>query len=101
MRHNTQPDIGIWYRNQDISNVFEVVATDEDEGCVEIQYFTGEIDELDIETWYELDLKVIPAPEDWSGPYEIAREDLDYFEETFHPEDWSGPLIGIEPEEYY
>jgi len=101
MRHNKQPEIGNWYKNQDVSNVFEVVATDEDEGYIEIQYFTGEIDEMEFETWYDLNLKTIPAPEDWSGPYEITREDLDHFEETFHPEDWSGPLIDIEPEEYY
>ncbi len=97
MRHHERPDIGDWYKNQEYNNIFEVVASDEREDYVEVQYFAGEIEEFDIETWYELDLKRIPPPEDWSGPYEVAREDLGYTDETIHPEDWSGPLAEIEP----
>lgn len=101
MYKNDPPYIGNWYKNQEVDNIFEVVAADEAEGYVEIQYFTGEIDELDLEFWYELDIRQVPAPEDWSGPFELSREDLDYFEETFHPEDWSGPLTDLEPDDYY
>lgn len=98
MRHHENPDIGHWYKNQEYSSVFEVVALDDAEGYVEIQYFAGEIEEVDLETWYELDLKKIPAPEDCTGPFELSKEDLGYSDETIHPEDWSGPLIDIEPD---
>lgn len=99
MRHHERPDVGNWYKDQEYNSVFEVVASDEKEDYVEIQYFAGEITELDLETWYELDLKRIPAPEDWSGPFELSREDLGYADETIHPEDWSGPLAELEPNE--
>lgn len=99
MRHHEHPDIGDWYKDQEYNQVFEVVASDDFDDYVEIQYFAGEIEELDFETWYELDLKRIPAPEDCSGPFEVSREDLGYVDDTIHPEDWSGPLADIEPNE--
>lgn len=99
MRHNVYPDIGGWYADEEYQHIFEVVASDDKDAYVEIQYFAGEIEELDMETWYELDLKKIPAPEDCSGPYELSKEDLGYSDETIHPEDWSGPLCEIEPDD--
>lgn len=99
MRHHEHPAIGDWYKDQEYNQIFEVVASDDRDDYVEIQYFAGEIEELDFETWYELDLKPIPAPEDCSGPFEVPREDLGYTDDTIHPEDWSGPLSDIEPSE--
>jgi hypothetical protein len=99
MRHHEHPDVGNWYKDQEANNVFEVVASDDLDQYVEIQYFAGEIEEVDLETWYELDLRKIPAPEDYSGPFELSREDLSYSDDTIHPEDWSGPLSEIEPRE--
>ena len=98
MRHHEHPDVGSWYKDQEYNYMFEVVATDDSEDSVEIQHFGGEIEEMDLDTWYELDLRPIPAPEDWSGPYELSKEDLDY-SDTMHPEDWSGPLSGLEPDD--
>lgn len=100
VRHHEPPEIGNWFFDKEYQCIFEVVALDEVERNIEIQYFTGEIEELDLDTWYELELNRIPAPEDWSGPFEIPREDLGYSDETFHPEDWSGPLNDFEPDGY-
>ncbi len=97
MRHHEHPYVGDWYKNQEYNNIFEVVASDEREDYVEVQYFAGEIEEFDLETWYELDLKRIPAPEDSSGPYEASQDEMGYSDETIHPEDWSGPLAELEP----
>lgn len=99
MRHHVHPDVGYWYKDQEYNAIFEVVATDDSDDYVEIQHFEGQIEELDIETWYEMNLKRIPAPEDCSGPYEISSEDMGYDVDTIHPEDWSGPLSEIEPDE--
>lgn len=52
------PTVGNWYRNLEDNRLFEVVATDEDDGTIEIQYFESEIEELDIDTWGELALVV-------------------------------------------
>jgi hypothetical protein len=95
-----EPDIGIWYKCQELPEIFEVVALDKTSDNIEIQYFSGEIEELDKEIWSQLPLLIeIPAPEDWSGPYEMNREDMvSYLDDTFHPEDWNSPLTYLEAE---
>lgn len=85
---DVDPIIGNWYRNQETGNDFEVVALDEDAQTVEIQYFDGELEDLDLEAWYELPIDPIEAPEDWSGPFdEMEADDLGYEEDEFSDED--------------
>jgi hypothetical protein len=68
-----QPNIGDWYRNP--GGVFEVVAYDEDDGTIEIQYFDGTIEELEREDWNaqwkDGTLEAGEAPEDWSGSVDV------------------------------
>ena len=45
-----QPGIGDWYR-LDSGSLFEVVAFDADDGTIEIQYFDGTVEEMDVEDW--------------------------------------------------
>jgi hypothetical protein len=77
-----QPIIGDWYESTS-GDRFEVVALDAEDGTVEIQYFDGAIEELDMETWIELELMPIEPPEDYSGSLDLARED--YFADTDEP----------------
>ena len=44
------PGIGEWYRHTG-GDLFEVVAFDEDDGTIEIQYFDGTVEEMDTEDW--------------------------------------------------
>ena len=71
-----EPIIGRWFRKPGES-VFEVVAIDEDAATVEIQLFDGTIDEIDVETWPNLMLIEVAAPEDWSGSVDMDPEDFD------------------------
>jgi len=50
------PTPGKWYENKDEEETFRVLSVDEDEELVEIEYEDGEIEELDLDTWHELDL---------------------------------------------
>lgn len=65
-----QPGIGDWYRLNG-GALFEVVALDDDDGTIEIQYFDGTVEEMDIEDWEaqweDGALEPAQAPEDWSG----------------------------------
>jgi hypothetical protein len=45
-----KPTIGNWYRIQG-GDSFEVVAIDDDDGTIELQYFDGTVEEMDIEDW--------------------------------------------------
>jgi len=72
-----QPVIGDWYRNA-TGDRFEVVAVDEQDQTIELQYFDGTVEEIDLETWLVLPTEPIAAPEDWSGSLDIQREDYGY-----------------------
>ena len=78
MSRDNEPVKGQWYENIDDEETFRVLSVDEDAELVEIEYLDGEIDELDIEEWHELDLELIDEPEGWS---EDEDEDEDEDEE--------------------
>lgn len=88
--------IGHWYKSQELEEIFEIVAIDAEYDCIEIQYFGGEISEFDLESWNLLNIEAIDAPEDWTGAYEINKEDLANYKEVIHPQDWNDPLTHLE-----
>lgn len=68
------PSIGQWFRRPN-GTLLEVVAVDEEDKTVEIQFFDGTIDEVEIEAWPEQGLVEVAAPEDWSGSVDMDPED--------------------------
>jgi hypothetical protein len=93
-----EPIVGNWYRNKEVTNeIFKVVAIDHDERLIEIQYFDGQIGEFDLGTWLESNIIEIAEPEDWSGAYELSKEDLsEYKSEVIKPETKDGPINILE-----
>jgi hypothetical protein len=55
-----------------------VVAVDDDDGTIEIQYFDGAVEEMDVEDWQsqweEGALQTAEAPEDWTGSVDVEPE---------------------------
>jgi len=99
MLNRLGPEIGKWYRAES-GAVFEVVAFDEEEGIVEIQYFDGAIEELDMDTWYGQLLQAQAEPEDWSGPFDdLVADDFGDTETARHPEEHGNPLDTLDWEE--
>lgn len=99
MTTEAEPIVGNWYKNLQSKQLFEVVALDEEEDTIEIQYFDGEVGELDSESWYTLELEVSEPPEDWSGPYDdLEPDDLGDSDATMHPENWANPLDELDRE---
>lgn len=86
MANDVTPAVGQWYQNPDQSK-FEVIALDEDEGIIEIQYFDGELDEVEFDVWSQLGLEGISPPEDWTGAYDdFERDDLGYTDLNLRPD---------------
>jgi hypothetical protein len=77
----SQPTIGNWYRNPS-GVLFEVVAYDEDDGTIEIQYFDGTIEEVEREDWdaqwKDGAIEAGEAPEDWSGSVDVDPPEEDW-----------------------
>jgi len=96
-----KPTIGGWYC-QPGGALFEVVAYDDDDGTIEIQYFDGTIEELEREDWNaqwkDGSLETGEAPEDWSGsvdgdPQETGSvADSGFMERDLHV----SPLEGLD-----
>jgi uncharacterized protein DUF6763 len=74
-----QPSIGDWYRLKEGGALFEVVAYDDDDGTIEIQYFDGTVEEMDIEDWdgqwEDGALESADPPEDWTGSVDVESEE--------------------------
>src|ERR1700693_5703038 len=77
--HVIRPIVGQWYRGG-TNELFEVVAIDDQDQTIEIQYFDGTVAEVDFDSWNEqlLDdlIDAADAPEDWSGSLDVESEDL-------------------------
>ncbi|AOE49684.1 DUF6763 family protein [Kangiella sediminilitoris] len=69
MGQTIHPERGQWYKRLDLDASFEVVAIDRDEQCIEIQYYSGEIEEIDQASWEQLELTPIAPPDNWSGAF--------------------------------
>ena len=57
-----EPVVGKMYEDAD-GMAFEILAFDEDDGTIEIQYDDGTVDEIDLDTWYEMDLQQLKTAE--------------------------------------
>ena len=81
----TDPIIGSWYKDVENDLMFRVVAIEESEDTIEVQYFGGEIGEYDKESWYASTFDFIEAPEDWSAPFDdIEADDMGYSDPDTH-----------------
>jgi hypothetical protein len=81
------PVPGKWYENREEEETFRVLSVDEDNELVEIEYVDGEIEELDLDTWHELDLEPTEQPEGWSDESKSDEDEEEEDEEDLDDED--------------
>lgn len=82
-----KPAIGQWYQDAQ-HRYFEVVARDEE--SVEIQFYDGNIEEIDMDSWVLLSVKSAAEPNDGISPFEeLDFNEGDLTEESFQSRDWS------------
>lgn len=84
MSRDNEPVPGQWYQNVEEEETFRVLTVDEDSELIEIEYLDGDIEELDVEAWHEMDLELTSEPEGWSDEED---EDEDEEEEEDDDED--------------
>ena len=89
-----------WYEDAEDGRSFRIVAVDEDDGTIEVQYFDGDVEEFDKDTWYQMNLTKIAEPEDWSGPFDdLETDDMGETYRAKRPEDWNGPADEMDYED--
>ena len=84
MSRDKEPVVGQWYVNAEEEETFRVITVDEDAEMVEIEYLDGELEELDIDEWHELDLELTTEPEGWSEDEQEEEDD----DEDEDEDDW-------------
>ena len=85
MARDYDPIQGQWFEDLEENEVFRVLSVDPDEEIIEIQYENGDIEEIDLDTWHELDLERAEEPEGWASDDEEEEEED---EEDLDDEDW-------------
>ena len=92
MGRDYDPIKGQWFEDLEENEIFLVLSVDPDAELVEIQYENGDIEEIDLDTWHELDLERAEEPEGWASDAgeddeEEEEEDLDDEEDDDWDED--------------
>jgi len=79
-----EPTVGQWYEDLENEETFQVLKVDEDRETVEIQHLDGDVEELELDGWAELDLDLTEEPEGWSG----SKAEKDAEDDEDEDEDW-------------
>ena len=97
--HNPVP--GQWYESLEDEETFQVLSIDEDAELIELQYEDGDVEEIDYETWQELDLELTEVPEGWSGSADDDEDDEDPDDdEDDEDDDWDDDDDEEEKDDY-
>ena len=82
-----EPIVGAVYENEE-GRTFAVVSFDVDEGTIGVQYEDETVNEIDVDTWYEMELTRVSSPEDEDADEEEEPEaDDDDFDEDDEEDD--------------
>jgi hypothetical protein len=71
------PVKGQWYEDLDREELFKVLSVDPDEVLVRIQWLDGEVEDIDVDAWNELDLELAAEPEGWVDDSDVAEDEED------------------------
>ena len=88
MSRDNEPVPGKWYQDLEEEESFRVLKVDEDAELIEIEHLDGEIEEVDLETWHEMDLEPTQEPEGWAESDEEEEEEEEEEDEDEDDEDW-------------
>lgn len=92
MVRKLEPMIGEWYRDHGEQRLFEVVALDDDDDRINIQYADGDLLQLNRDSWRDLLLSLAPVPDDHqavgTGRGADSGRDLDGDSDSLPSDDW-------------
>lgn len=91
MVRKLEPIIGEWYRDHGEQRLFEVVALDEADDRINIQYADGDVLALSRDSWGDLLLSMSPPPS------EETDSDID---SGLPDDDWHDSHEGIDLDDY-
>ena len=75
MPNEHDPQVHQWYAHLDKGQRYYVTAINEEENTVDVQHFDGDIEELSLDEWRDLEIELSEEPENWTGALDIAEQD--------------------------
>ncbi|HEY5682152.1 MAG TPA: DUF6763 family protein [Sulfuricaulis sp.] len=73
-----EPMVGAVYEDlEEDGRTFEVIAFDENDGTIEIQYSDGSTDKMDLDDWYGMDLERLESDDEEEDEVDSAEADDD------------------------
>lgn len=88
MSRDYEPIAGQWYENLEEEETFRVLSIDPDSELIEIEYLDGDIEEIDLEAWHEMDLEPTIEPEGWAASEAAKAEEEEEEEDDEDDDDW-------------
>ena len=104
MARDYDPVQGQWYEDLEENEIFRVLSVDPDEEIIEVQYENGDIEEIDLDTWHELDLERAEEPEGWASDTEEEEDeedDEDDWDEDEDDDDWDDDDEDLDDDDDY
>lgn len=100
MPNRIAPECDQWYCHLDKGQRFFVSAIDEEAGTIEIQHFDGDLEEVTLQEWREMNVEECAAPENWAGPLDFGSvDDLGTEVTDTYGSDWNEPLTEFPSED--
>lgn len=76
MPMHEEPVVGAFYKDlEEDGRTFEVIAFDENDGTVGIQFSDGAAKEIDLDDWYGMDLEQMESDEDEDDASDVDDSD--------------------------
>ena len=92
MPNELDPRIEQWYAHLDKGQRFFITAINEDENTIDIQHFDGDLEEISLDEWRNLQIVLSEEPENWAGALDIAeQDDLGTGITDTREDDWAEP----------
>jgi hypothetical protein len=82
------PVQGQWFEDLEENEIFKVLSVNPDEEIIEVQYENGDIEEIDLDTWHELDLERAQEPEGWASDEDDDEDEDEDEDEDLDDDDW-------------
>jgi hypothetical protein len=69
------PMVENWYLHLDKGQRFVVQAVDDERGLVELQHYDGDLEEVSLDEWSQMDIELSEPPENWGGAIDVGEID--------------------------
>jgi len=92
------PLVGTWFLELETNQRFEIVAIDDKQRTIEVQYYDGDVGEFDIESWGALNIIETETPD---AAYSSADSNSPFADDVLHMDSYTNPLESIEPDTFH